>query len=62
MTSAAIVSEAEGHAPDFFTARVAQADPALAATIAGELTRQQDQIELIASENILSRAVLYAQG
>jgi len=46
----------------FFTAALAAADPALAAAIAGELGRQRDQIELIASENIVSRAVLEAQG
>ena len=40
----------------------AQADPAVADAIAAELDRQQNQIELIASENIVSRAVLEAQG
>nr|WP_148216965.1 serine hydroxymethyltransferase [Phenylobacterium zucineum] len=38
------------------------ADPAVAEILAGELKRQQDQIELIASENIVSKAVLDAQG
>ncbi len=47
---------------DFFTAPLADADPDLAAAIGGELARQRDQIELIASENIVSRAVLEAQG
>ena len=46
----------------FFTARLTEADPELAAAIAKELARQRDQIELIASENIVSRAVLEAQG
>ena len=46
----------------FFTAGLAEADPELAASLLGELRRQQDQIELIASENIVSRAVLEAQG
>ena len=46
----------------FFTAGLAEADPELAAALHGELRRQQDQIELIASENIVSRAVLEAQG
>ncbi len=46
----------------FFTAGLAEADPELAAALQGELRRQQDQIELIASENIVSRAVLEAQG
>ncbi len=38
------------------------ADPELASAIAGELRRQQDGVELIASENIVSRLVLEAQG
>jgi glycine hydroxymethyltransferase len=46
----------------FFYDPVAAADPELAAAIAGECKRQQSQIELIASENIVSRAVLEAQG
>src|SRR5215210_9565455 len=46
----------------FFTAGLAEADPDLAAAIGRELGRQQDGIELIASENIVSRAVLEAQG
>src|SRR5258707_7488352 len=46
----------------FFSAGVEEADPELFAAIRGELGRQQDQIELIASENIVSRAVLEAQG
>jgi glycine hydroxymethyltransferase len=46
----------------FFGDALAAADPELAAAIAGELERQQTQIELIASENIVSRAVLEAQG
>jgi glycine hydroxymethyltransferase len=41
---------------------LAAADPELAAAIDGERERQQTQIELIASENIVSRAVLEAQG
>ena len=46
----------------FFSAGLALADPAIAAVVARELKRQQGQIELIASENIVSRAVLEAQG
>jgi glycine hydroxymethyltransferase len=46
----------------FFTQDVAQRDPALAAALDRELGRQRDEIELIASENIVSRAVLQAQG
>ena len=49
--------------PDgFFTETLRQADGAVADAIAAELDRQQNQIELIASENIVSRAVLEAQG
>ena len=46
----------------FFSAPLAEADPEVAASIVGELGRQQNEIELIASENIVSRAVLEAQG
>jgi glycine hydroxymethyltransferase len=46
----------------FFSAGVEEADPELFAAIRGELGRQQNEIELIASENIVSRAVLEAQG
>jgi len=49
-------------APGFFTKGLAEADPAVAASIRDELNRQRDKIELIASENIVSRAVLEAQG
>ena len=45
-----------------FTASLQDSDPEVAEAIAGELKRQQDQIELIASENLVSRAVLEAQG
>ena len=48
--------------PKFFTNSVAETDPELAAAIQQELARQQDEIELIASENIVSQAVLEAQG
>jgi glycine hydroxymethyltransferase len=46
----------------FFTAPLAETDPELAACIKGELGRQEDGIELIASENVVSSAVLEAQG
>jgi glycine hydroxymethyltransferase len=46
----------------YFSRGLAEADPDIARGIAGELARQQEQIELIASENIVSRAVLEAQG
>jgi glycine hydroxymethyltransferase len=45
-----------------FTRSLAEADPAIAAAVKGELHRQREQIELIASENIVSRAVLEAAG
>jgi len=56
------------HAPapagahDLFTRSLAEADPEIADVIRLELGRQRDEIELIASENIVSRAVLEAQG
>ena len=46
----------------FFSASLATADPAIQSAVNEELYRQQSQIELIASENIVSRAVLEAQG
>ena len=46
----------------FFSRGLAEADPAVAASIADELARQREKIELIASENIVSKAVLEAQG
>jgi glycine hydroxymethyltransferase len=46
----------------FFSAALAESDPEIAEVIKLELGRQRDEIELIASENIVSRAVLEAQG
>jgi len=46
----------------FFTESVDSRDPELFAAITAELGRQRDEIELIASENIVSRAVMQAQG
>ncbi|MEQ4596839.1 MAG: serine hydroxymethyltransferase, partial [Methylobacteriaceae bacterium] len=46
----------------FFSAHLAETDPEIAKAISQELGRQQHEIELIASENIVSRAVLEAQG
>ena len=46
----------------FFTEALKHADPAVADAILAELRREQTQIELIASENIVSKAVLEAQG
>jgi glycine hydroxymethyltransferase len=46
----------------FFSASLKDADPEIASAVERELGRQRDEIELIASENIVSRAVLEAQG
>ena len=46
----------------FFSNTLSQTDPEIAAALQDELVRQQDQIEMIASENIVSNAVLEAQG
>ncbi|WP_419827586.1 serine hydroxymethyltransferase [Sphingomonas sp.] len=52
----------EIRAEGFFSRGLAEADPAIFAGVAHELDRERYQIELIASENIVSRAVLEAQG
>jgi glycine hydroxymethyltransferase len=49
-------------APGFFTEPLASRDPELFGSITAELGRQRHEIELIASENIVSRAVMEAQG
>jgi glycine hydroxymethyltransferase len=46
----------------FFTASLEDSDPEIADAVRHELGRQRDEIELIASENIVSNAVLQAQG
>ena len=46
----------------FFNLGLSETDPEIAEAIQHELVRQQDQIEMIASENIVSNAVLEAQG
>ncbi|MEQ9226897.1 MAG: serine hydroxymethyltransferase [Parvibaculum sp.] len=51
-----------GNFTGFFTDGLADSDPEILDAIERELGRQQTQIELIASENIVSRAVLEAQG
>src|SRR6187551_352924 len=51
-----------GEIEALFSAPLAEADPEIADAIAKELGRQRDEIELIASENIVSKAVLEAQG
>jgi glycine hydroxymethyltransferase len=52
----------ESAADPFFAAPLAETDPEIADAVQRELGRQRDEIELIASENIVSRAVLEAQG
>lgn len=61
MTAQRKLSESHTMNP-FFDADISTADPAVFATLEEELHRQQTQIELIASENIVSRAVLAVQG
>jgi glycine hydroxymethyltransferase len=46
----------------FYNAALSETDPAVYGALRGELSREQNQIELIASENIVSSAVLEAQG
>ena len=53
---------AKAQASSMFTASLAESDPEVADAIRLELGRQRDEIELIASENIVSRAVLEAAG
>ncbi|MEO9819815.1 MAG: serine hydroxymethyltransferase [Paracoccaceae bacterium] len=48
--------------PGFFTQKIEDRDPELFGAMRNELGRQRDEIELIASENIVSAAVLEAQG
>jgi glycine hydroxymethyltransferase len=56
------VTDAPIRSAGFFTAGLEQADPEVFAAVQGELKRQQTKIELIASENITSKAVLEATG
>ncbi len=51
-----------GSSNGFFATPLGESDPEIAAAVRSELGRQRDEIELIASENIVSRAVLEAQG
>jgi glycine hydroxymethyltransferase len=50
------------HSNSFFSASLAESDPEIFKAVELELGRQRKEIELIASENIVSRAVLEAQG
>jgi glycine hydroxymethyltransferase len=58
----AIQSAASGSLESFFETTLADADPEIFGAIRNELGRQRHEIELIASENIVSRAVMEAQG
>ncbi len=62
LTAEAPVEEIAVTGPGFFTETLASADPDVFAAIRGELHRQQTKIELIASENVASAAVLEATG
>lgn len=62
MSNAAVKDEAMTVVEDFFTKDLNEVDPEVYEATRGELNRQQTQIELIASENITSKAVLDAQG
>jgi glycine hydroxymethyltransferase len=55
-------SKSSNDVESLFSVPLSAADPEIAAAIGKELGRQRDEIELIASENIVSRAVLEAQG
>ena len=48
--------------PDYFNRPLAEVDPEIAEVLRGELDRQQDTLEMIASENFVPRAVLECQG
>ncbi len=58
----ATVESVPGAANTFFASGLAAADPAVYAAVARETDRQRNEIELIASENIVSQAVLEAAG
>jgi glycine hydroxymethyltransferase len=62
MTRIEKMSIEQGFLQRYFGASLSESDPEISAAIGKELARQQDQIELIASENIVSKAVLEAQG
>ncbi len=56
------IAASAGKGDTFFSASLAEADPEIAEVVRRELGRQRDEVELIASENYVSRAVLEAQG
>ena len=57
-----VTAKAPSRSNSFFSAPLAAVDPEIARAVELEIGRQRDEIELIASENIVSRAVLEAQG
>src|SRR3546814_11278889 len=63
MNTAPTANPANDIRPDgFFSRNMAQSDPAIAAAISKELEREKYPVEMIDSENIVSKAVLEAQG
>jgi len=56
-----VISQKSSHS-GFFSAHLAESDPEVKAAIDAEFSRQESRLELIASENLVSRAVLEAQG
>ncbi len=62
MTQNALKQEEQGMSGSFFGRTLKSGDPSVFASIEREFERQQYQIELIASENIASPAVMAAQG
>ena len=62
MTATTTEHTTDQHAVDLFNAPIAQSDPQIARLLDAELDRQQDGLEMIASENFVPRAVLQAQG
>ncbi len=62
MSGTAAKKEMQAWQESFFSTPVMEGDPEIFKAISSELERQQNNIELIASENIVSRAVLEAQG
>jgi len=60
--TAAANDQGVAHLSDYFSQSLKDRDPELYASMQDELHRQQHEIELIASENIVSKAILEAQG
>jgi len=58
----AAANDSTAHLGNYFTQSLKDRDPELFASMQDELDRQKHEIELIASENIVSKAVLEAQG